>query len=475
MKKLLYLTACLVWVFSTRSLSAQKQIFTADQFLFYVKKWHPVAVQARIGVDMGESTVTQARGGFDPKLSSTLDNKYFKETEYYKLLGAGLKVPTWYGLELQAGYDQNSGVYLNPENNLPPGGLWYGGVSASLGQGLFIDQRRASLRQAQLLYDASRAERDNTLNDLLFDATSQYWKWVAASNQLAVFQEALQLANERFEATKQSFVLGDEPAIDTLESYIQLQNLQMNASQALIDFQQESLKLSNFLWYDNNTPLEVTELLVPPDLDANLPRVPLAGDSLAVLLQSLPTTHPQLISYGYKQKSLEIDRRLKAEYLKPKLNVKYNALTQATGNNWVGSLSAQNYKWGLDFSFPLFLRAERGNLQLAKLKIQDINQEIELKGWELENKLKNYFQQQLILDEQVRLFSSAVVNYRAMLDAERRKFETGESSIFLINTRQQKLIEAQLKLIELKTKYIVSQSGVLWAAGILQQQVELGD
>lgn len=46
-----------------------------------------------------------------------------------------------------------------------------------------------------------------------------------------------------------------------------------------------------------------------------------------------------------------------------------------------------------------------------------------------------------------------VENYEKLLAAEERKFSFGESSLFLINTRESKLIEAQLKQYELLTKY----------------------
>ena len=45
-----------------------------------------------------------------------------------------------------------------------------------------------------------------------------------------------------------------------------------------------------------------------------------------------------------------------------------------------------------------------------------------------------------------------VSNYSLLLKAEERIFFIGESSLFLINSREQKLIEGQLKEIELIVK-----------------------
>lgn len=42
---------------------------------------------------------------------------------------------------------------------------------------------------------------------------------------------------------------------------------------------------------------------------------------------------------------------------------------------------------------------------------------------------------------------------RVMLQAEERKFSFGESSIFLLNTREVNLINAELKAIEVQNKF----------------------
>jgi hypothetical protein len=45
-----------------------------------------------------------------------------------------------------------------------------------------------------------------------------------------------------------------------------------------------------------------------------------------------------------------------------------------------------------------------------------------------------------------------------MLNAEERKFSFGESSLFLINSREKSLIDNQLKAIELQNKYLKAKA-----------------
>jgi outer membrane protein TolC len=85
----------------------------------------------------------------------------------------------------------------------------------------------------------------------------------------------------------------------------------------------------------------------------------------------------------------------------------------------------------------------------------------------VENKINNYYNEQDNFIAQIELYEGAVQNYNTLLEAEYIKFDLGESSIFLVNSREQKLIEAQLKLIELRGKFFKTRQKLEWAAGRL--------
>ena len=56
------------------------------------------------------------------------------------------------------------------------------------------------------------------------------------------------------------------------------------------------------------------------------------------------------------------------------------------------------------------------------------------------------------------LIDDIVINYNALLMAEERKFSFGESSLFLINSREGKLIEAELKQNEVQNKFFTTKA-----------------
>lgn len=473
MKKLPIIYFILMFFPSALLSQDEIRIFHEEEMIWFIENFHPISQQGDILINKGESTLQKARGSFDPYVYADLDQKFFDNKDYYSLFGAGLKVPTWYGIEIKAGYDQNTGAFLNPENNVPSDGLWYAGISVPIGQGLFIDERRATLKQAELYVNASFAEQQSLMNNLYFDAIKQYWKWVAAYNKLQVYEESVDLAMERFEALKRNYALGDRPAIDTLEAFILVQNREIFRNELELEYQNTSLELSNYLWFENNIPLEITDSLRPPLYEEIRYRDAISAFRLESYLNKLVEMHPELQLYQYKQASLEVENRLKAEALKPKLNLNYNFLSQDPTQTDLSTFPLQNYKWGLEFSFPIFNRKQRGELQLNELKIQETELEQIQKLLVLENKVRGYYNEQAMLNKQIDLYSLTVDNYSSLLNGERKKFSIGESSLFLVNSRENGVIDARLKLIDLMAKYNVAQVAVVWASGSLYERKEL--
>jgi outer membrane protein TolC len=172
------------------------------------------------------------------------------------------------------------------------------------------------------------------------------------------------------------------------------------------------------------------------------------------LIDSLIAQHPELLYYEAQGERLEVDRRLQAEQLKPELSLKYQALSGGIEQRQLLSTldPMSNLKYGFKFSFPLFLRKQRGYLTLSKIAIQENELQTAQKRLEIGNKIGALQSQIAALEVQVQVYADMVKNYQRMVDAEMEKFLLGESSIFLVNSREQKLIESQLKLNQLQSK-----------------------
>ena len=152
---------------------------------------------------------------------------------------------------------------------------------------------------------------------------------------------------------------------------------------------------------------------------------------------------------------LEVGRQLKANSLLPKLNVGYNYISEPS---YFDSFNTDDYKFNVDFSIPIFLRKERGSLKLAKLKIQDLKYDIDQQRLELKNKIKAQQTEIASLKRQKGVIDNLVKDYLTMLNSEEKLFSFGESSIFLINSRENNLVSAKLSQISIENQFYISNA-----------------
>jgi outer membrane protein TolC len=327
---------------------------------------------------------------------------------------------------------------------------------------LMLDERRANLQKARQSAVLNASERAVVLNDVWYSATQTYWKWAFYVENNRILREALRLADVRFAATKIAFAQGDRMAMDTLESFIQVQDRQTLLNEANLDVQEAQLKLTNFLWNNQAKPSAFSGNLVP-FFDKNSLYTE-GSFNRVTLLETIEETHPALGIYRAKLAQLSVEKRWKQEKLKPKLNLNYNILSNALAFN---SLFTDNYKWGVAFSTSTLFRAERGDVALTKIKLENTELLREQKALELKNKLRlafNEFDNALI---QLDLCTKTVANYSQLLALENNRFQLGESSLFLLNNREMKLIEAQIKLAKCQMNLQIARSSIDWAAGRL--------
>lgn len=458
------------FIVSAQPDSLKTKMLGPEEFIQIIRQYHPVAKQASLLPEQAKAQLRIARGGFDPLLYSNYENKILDGVNYYSYFENKFSIPAWYGIEVKAGYDFVYGQNTNPENKLSPDGLGYLGVSVPLGRNLFTDARRTALRQAKLFREATEQQRLIILNDLFFDALGQYYEWQLAYFQLQILRKAVQLAEVRYDATKTSVRLGDRPAIDTTEALTQLQYRQFQMNETYLHWVNEGLTLSNFLWLDNDQPYTWDTTITPALSNPEIWQQDIRLDSLEELMNLLPGTHPALLNTQIKYRSLQIERKLKIESLKPLLNVQYNVLN--SGFRFVGSpaeVVGNNYKLGVNFAMPLTFAQARGELRLNKLKLMETNYELNLKTRELVNKLRSYVNELVITQQQIRLFDESLDNFKKLFDGETQRFQAGESSVFLVNMRENRFVEVQLKNVELQAKYMKTEAAVKWAAALLPQ------
>jgi outer membrane protein TolC len=214
------------------------------------------------------------------------------------------------------------------------------------------------------------------------------------------------------------------------------------------------LELSNFLWLENNVPLELQDDMIPEENLTTTIKETLRTNDLMLANPSIEN-HPKINALENKIEMLEVERKLKTNMLLPKIDLGYSYLSEPS---YFDNYRFQDYKVGVNFSFPLFLRKERGSLQLAKFKLQDVKFDLDLERVQLKNKIKTQQTEIASLERQQQLIESLVNDYSTMLASEERLFSFGESSVFLINSRENNLVAAQLSKLQLENRFLDSNA-----------------
>ena len=408
---------------------------------------HPLAQIAALTEARGPVQQQAAQGAYDPRLKGDYERKSYLGKEYFEYGQAGVEWQSPLGLRLGAGYYlPDEGIFINPERNVPAAGQAYLTAKLPLLQGLLTDEARIGVQRAEVAADRARQQARVLRNELRYDVTLRYTEWAYAYRVLTVAQTTEALVAQRLENTIGLVANGDKPGVDTLESRVALINQRLTVAQAEVDLTLARRELEALYW-----PLAERPAAIPADLLLTLPAL---TDTLG--WQGL---HPELRELAFTITDLELERRLAREKEKPKLDVSYSLLgdgldfgPEYPGSETPGVLS-RAYKIGATMSYPIGNRAARAKTELTELKVRETTAKLRDKRQQLYQKAESYWEAARTLAVQLAEVEELVRRTQLLLDAERTLFELGESTQFLLNSREQSLQKARLTRAKLRFSY----------------------
>ena len=441
-----------------------------NQYLHWVAKEHPAIKEAKQRWLQSQNLLLMAKGNFDPSLNFAIDRKKFDGKNYYTISENQLTIPTRWGMKFKAGYDFTSGSFLNPLDVKPLNGQALLGMDIPLLQGLLFDEYRLILREAELNMSIQKIGLEQVENDVLLDAAKAYLDWYVSYQQRDVQNQALILAKNRLKDMVTSFLEGDKPTIDTVEVYVNVLTRESSLFEVTLDYTLATQEMGNYLW-QNDQPVNPENYfpLASSELD------PIIENSSEVWIEKTLSGNLDLMILRLTGNQYQLERKWALEQFKPNLNLQFNAL--ATGRSFNQDFDVRsdnfllenNYKLGLKASIPILYRKERGKLQLIDNKMKEWEYKTMDKTQYWTTKAKQYFSAFEVLDAQVRNLQNQTNQLNALLDAEKIKFSAGESSVFLLNTREQKNLEIAMKFIKIKGDWLKSYYTLLWTSGQLSK------
>ncbi len=426
---------------------------TVIELIEKVQNGHPLVNASRLESKLGKAYLLEKRGQFDPRFVMESSEKEAGTLPYYQRESYQLKVPTASPFQFESGYESGRGTYVNPELFTPSGGLSFAGVSVPVLKGLITDERRTALAKAKLFRNQSLEIQKIQLQDLSQSIWLDYVDWFIAHEIEKAYRLGESLSLERQVALRELFSAGGCNGMDTLENYIQLELFRTRAKEWNANTYKQRLQLSRHLWQidlekETWMPLNISDNVIPTATGLDfLDSLFMQTLSSSIDLQLLPDIRN--IDWEIQQKALDL--KLQKWNLLPKVDVKYQQLFKGIYGDYDLNMDR---RFGIHISAPLFLRKERGAYQISRYTLDQKTQLFQFKRNETDLKIKALSQQGLVYRDVYVHLKNVENGYLKLFELEREKFDSGDGTIFLLNTRENRYLTARVKTIEQKSKYI---------------------
>jgi cobalt-zinc-cadmium efflux system outer membrane protein len=422
-----------------------------EEVLRSVSAHDPRIRKAVEGLRRAESTTTQARGAFDPRLEGDLG---LRTGGYYDLRRANVEIrqpTTLWGSEIYVGYRVGLGInerwptYF--EDQTLSGGEVRAGIELPIWRGGLIDEPRAKRARAMHLEEAARHDLSGTGLDLELAAASAYWKWVSAGQKLGVTRALVRLAEERDAQLRRRLAAGSIAEFDVTDNeriLLERRALLVAAERA---FQQAAFELSLFLRDAKGRSVVPEPSRLPPDQSSIQERDPV--DEL--VMERVLMCHPDVRRARAEIEAAEVDITLTRNQLAPEIRglFEYSRdLGELTGTDLDFTLPGNVFKAGIELSMPLPFRTERGRLGVARAEVAQNRAELRFLEDQLSARVRDAASAVRAAEERVELTARVVGTAAELAEGERRRFEVGSSNLIFVNLREQQAAMARMELIE---------------------------
>lgn len=432
-------------------------VLSLDAFLNQVLRTNPVAQSLRLEDDRALATLLDARGAFDPHLSSGYEYKTEDDKDKLNILRSGITMPfdVLMSPSLTLDYRRGRGSSIDPSVLTSLEGETRLGLSLMPLQGLGTSKRRAALSKARLEPRRANALQIRQRNRLLLDATAAFWTWVEARRALQINRDLLELAVTRLDFVIQQARAGEVAAVDSVEAELSVVSRQGKVAVARRKAEEARVKLAVFLWGSDGTPEPLR--YDPPAL----PSEPAAPDSVEGLTAAL-ARRPELQEIAIKRRQMRIEQRLARQRLRPDLKLEAQVVSYDSRPSTVNDV-----KLGFKIEQPLLFRGGRSDVERTQIETQALRLKRDL----VERKVRADVEAALVAVRQSRrravVAERRVELARRLREAEQRRFELGESTLFLVNQRDQAFGEAREERVAARVDLLQAQATYQWATGTI--------
>jgi len=367
-------------------------------------------------------------------------------------------------------------------------------------QNLSVDPARRAIRIARLDKERGTASLRRTVADTVASVERSYWNLVAARRDVTVREASVGLAAEQRDDTKTKIEVGTLPESDVAQPLAELERRRGDLYASQEQMRRAELLLKLLLLRDSNDPLW-NQTLEPVDS----PEAAIVHVDLLDAIRRAESNRPELAEATTALAERDVDVDFAKDRLKPQLDlvagytrrglagslnpnapdagflglpiVVPDAITGGFGRSFatIGEGRFPDASIGLSLSVPVFNRAAKGDLAIAKAQRSQAEILVAQQRQRVAVDVRNAV---LTLDTAAQRIDAAKAGRAAaetQLGAEKERYGVGLSTNFFVLTRQNDLAQAVLTETAALTDYRKALTDFARATGTLldERRIEI--
>lgn len=423
---------------------------TTQEVLRSVERSFPMIEAALQERQFAKGSALQAQGEFDLKLKAELETQQlgFYRNEMAK--GMVEQNTTLFGTTVYGGYRIGRGTYgpYDEKALTLRGGEWSGGFRTPLARNRPIDERRAGLQTTALGIEGAEFTIQKERLKIYFSALKQYWDWVAAGRQLAIARTLLRIAEERNQQIEDQVKLGQLAPIELTDNQRAILQRRSALVAAERNLQAATIGLSLFYRNAAGDPLMADESRIPGALP---PPEPMSAETEKAGAAVAMTQRPELRGLAIKRQQQSVEARLAANQLSPQVDLYFN-YSRDMGEGRL-SRRGSEVEAGLLFELPAQRRKATGKQIQIDAKLRVIDAELRLARDQVLLDVQDAASAVRAAHEGAGLIAQELKTARDLEEAERARFDLGDSTQFLVNLRELATAEAAFREVKALADY----------------------
>jgi outer membrane protein len=413
---------------------------------------HPELAQAVLKQRIAQANLLEKQGAFDPSLTADPFYQRYNSSSKRGTEGEGFgastaaEMLTRYGAKVSVGAAWNRNDVKSPASATGNAGTYSVGLDIPLLRGARINEKALAEKAAAIKIPLTGADVQAKRLELLTKASKGYWDWWAAHQKTLVGQEVLTLAQQRRAQVVALARAGDVPTIDIAETDLAIQQRQG----ALAGYQQEAaaagLELARYLWVSPDKAADPPQASQVPTL-ATVPTLPDEAELAQQMTQAIEGL-PQFAQLRFQKELVALDKALAENLRLPGLNV-YVKPGIDIGKQSVGPVLTA----GISLFVPLRNRTAEGKLAAARWSLAQLDS---VGTQQVQTLVVGVGQAMVAARQALAQWEAArqeVAFAQTLESGERQRYQLGDSTLFLLNTREQASATARLKVIEAEKNY----------------------